>query len=286
MLWSPLPPPRDRVGRSLVWALVILVAGATVLQATAAEQWRRGRRSERARVATPADFDSGFQFCRVMFGRGRGGDGGRWSVDFPRADINVSIRLAELTKTLVSQDEYGDPKHLVVRLTDDELFRCPFIMMTEVGAAYIDDAEAARLREYLLKGGFLWADDFWGTYAWESWATEIGRVLPPSEYPILDIDGSHPLFRTHFSVDRMPQISSINYWAGSGGRTSERGSDSAVVHTRAISDQDGRIMVLMTHNTDIGDSWEREADDPEYFLRFAIDGYAVAINVLIYAMSH
>jgi hypothetical protein len=84
----------------------------------------------------------------------------------------------------------------------------------------------------------------------------------------------------------MPQIPSINFWLGSGGGTSERGPDSAVPHARAIADVHGRVMVLMTHNTDISDSWEREGDDPDYFYRFSVDGYAVAIDVLLYAMTH
>jgi hypothetical protein len=176
--------------------------------------------------------------------------------------------------------------HLVVRLSDAEIFRCPFIMMTEVGSAYIDDEEAARLGEYLIKGGFLWADDFWGSYAWDVWAHEIAKVLPPSEYPIVDLAPDHPLFHTLFDVPMLPQIPSINFWAGSGGYTSERGSDSSEPHARAVLDKNGRIMVLITHNTDIGDSWEREGDNRDYFYQFSVDGYAVGINVLLYAMAH
>ena len=88
----------------------------------------------------------------------------------------------------------GEPNHLLMRLTDEVLFQCPFIMMTEVGSAFIDEAEAAQLRDYLLKGGFLWADDFWGGYAWEWWEAQI-RVLPPAEYPFVELPRDHPLFR-------------------------------------------------------------------------------------------
>ena len=110
-----------------------------------------------------------------------------------------------------------------MRLTDDLLFQCPFIMMTEVGAAYFSPEEAARLREYLLKGGFLWADDFWGEYAWEIWAREIGKALPPGSIPIVDVPLTHPMFRSQFVVKKIPQIPSISCWYGSGGGTSERG---------------------------------------------------------------
>jgi hypothetical protein len=235
-------------------------------------------------VATDRDFDAGFHFCRVWFRSHPLGDGGNWSVDYPRADINLSVRLSELTRTSVSMTN-GEPNPLLVRLTDDVMFRCPFIMMTEVGSAFIDEQEAGRLREYLLKGGFLWADDFWGNYAWEWWVTQFSKVLPPAEYPIIDLTSSHPLFSSQFVIQRVPQIASINFWAGSGGGTSER-YDSEVAHARAILDRHGNIMVLMTHNTDLGDSFEREADDPQYFYQMSVPGYAFGVNTLLYALTH
>ena len=267
-------------------AVAILVAASLVIAGTAAGQL--GRRGGRygIRMAAPDSFDGRFNFCRAAFRGNRYGDGGGWGVDYPRADIDLSIRLSELTKTPVSFDREGNPEHLVVRLTDDELFRCPFIMMTEVGSLYFDDQEVARLRAYLSKGGFLWADDFWGSRAWQAWEAEIRRVLPATEFPIVDLPIEHAMFHTLFDVQRVPQIPSINNWARMGGGTSERGADSAEVHSRAILDHDGRMMVFITHNTDFGDAWEREADDPRYFYRFSVDGYAVGINVVLYAMTH
>jgi hypothetical protein len=166
------------------------------------------------------------------------------------------------------------------------MFRCPFIMMTEVGSAFFDEQEAARLREYLQKGGFLWADDFWGSYAWEWWVGQFSKVLDPAEYPIIDLASNHPLFSSQFVIQKVPQIASINYWAGSGGDTSERGADSAQAHARAVLDKHGNIMVLMTHNTDLGDSFEREADDPQYFYQMSVPGYAFGVNALLYALTH
>ncbi|HXW03833.1 MAG TPA: DUF4159 domain-containing protein [Vicinamibacterales bacterium] len=250
-------------------------------------QFRRGRRGfATMRTPTAESFDGAFNFCRVMFTSSRGGFGGSWVVDYPRADINLSIRFSELTKGRISLQPNRDPNHLLVNLVDPELFQCPFVMMTEVGSAYFSDEEAARLREYLQKGGFLWADDFWGSYAWEHWERELAKVLPPSEYRIVDLPLDHPLFRGQFEMKRIPQIPSINFWMGSGGQTSEWGADSAQPHARGISDSSGRLIVLITHNTDIGDSWEREADDPNYFYAFSVDGYAFGINVLLYAMTH
>jgi hypothetical protein len=264
-------------------AVSVLLA-AFCAAATSAQ--RRGRFFEPVRSPTPESFDGAFNFCRIMFTAMRYGFGGNWSVDYPRADVNMSIRLSEITKTRISIDATGEPNHLVLELTDPLLFDCPFIMMTEVGSAYFSPEEAAKLREYLQKGGFLWADDFWGSMAWEQWVEEFSKVLPPNEYPIFEIPKDHPLFRAQFEISKVAQIPSITHWMGSGGGTSERYEDSAVPHAMGIANSQGRLMVLMTHNTDFGDSWEREADDPNYFYRFSVDGYAFGINVLLYSMSH
>ena len=253
-----------------------------------------GQRWGRMRFAPPrfpaADsFDGSFNFCRVMYDshpyrREAGGMG--WWTDYPDADINFSIRLSELTKTRVSKQANGEPNHLVVRLTDDALFQCPWIEMEDVGVLRLSDAEVVRLRQYLLKGGFLYVDDFWGDQAWTQWTEEIGLVLDPKKYPIIDLTTDHPIFRTMFVVPKLPQIPSINHWTRSGGETSERGEESAIPDIRGIADEHGRLMVVMTHDTDISDAWEREGEDPRYFYLFSPDGYAVGINIVIYALTH
>ncbi len=112
-------------------------------------------------------------------------------------------------------------------------------------------------------------------------------MLPPSEYTIIDLPLDHALFQTLFNIWEIPQISNIGFWRRAGGATtSERGYDSAEPHFRAITDSDGRILVAMTHNTDIQDAWEREGEDEAFFERFSPNGYALGINVLLYAMSH
>ena len=244
-------------------------------------------RGEPPRFPVADSFDGGYNFCRGMYSSDRREAGGMgWWTDYPGADINFSIRLGELTKTRISRQPNGDPNHLVVRLTDDALFNCPMIEMEDTGTMRLSDAEVLRLREYLLKGGFLYVDDFWGDWAWEQWAEEIGRVLPPSEYPIVDLAYDHPLFHSTFLVTKLPQISSIQFWSRNGGATSERGAESAQAHIRGISDKHGRLMVVMTHNTDISDSWEREGEDPQYFNLFSPDGYALGIDVVMYALTH
>jgi hypothetical protein len=267
--------------------LVAALLGAT---ATVQAQFRRGGGGRggfgfTARTARPKDFDGLFHFCRIIFRNSPEGDGNGWSVDWPRADINLSIRLSELTKLDVSKDATGEPNHLLIHLTDDELFDCPFVMMTEPGGAAFSDQEAAKLRLYLEKGGFLWADDFWGEYAWGWWVGQLRKALPAAEFPIFDVPLDHPMFHTQFEVRKIPQIPSIDFFFGTH-RTSERGADSATPHARAIADKKGRVIVLMTHNTDFGDAFEREGDDATYFLNFGPDGYAFGINAVLYALTH
>jgi hypothetical protein len=262
------------------------VAAVLLLACVAADlhaQFRRGFGA--IRRATAQDHDGAFHFCRAIYRSDFRGDGGNWSVDWPRADINLSVRLGELTRTYISRTA-GEPNPLLVQLTDDALFDCPFVMMTEVGTAFFDEKESARLREYVLKGGFVWADDFWGTRAWEWWETQLRKALPAEEFEIVDLPPDHPLFRAQFVIKETPQIASIGFWAGSGGGTSERGADSAIARSRAVVDAHGRIMVLMTHNTDVGDSFEREGDDPQYFMTMSVPGYAYGVNTLLYALTH
>jgi len=207
-----------------------------------------------------------------------------WATDYPYAAVNLLTRISELTKTPISRDRDGNPNYWVVRATDEALFHCPFVMATDVGTLEFTPEEVARLRVYLLKGGFLWVDDFWGTAAWEQWSSQISRVLP--EYPIFDVPPTHPLRRSFFQVTEIPQVTSINMWRRLGGETRERGSDSPQANLRAIADETGRIMVLMTHNTDIGDSWEREGEDHDFFVQFSPRGYALGVNTVIYTMTH
>jgi len=160
-------------------------------------------------------------------------------------------------------------------------------MASDVGTIGLTEQEAARLRLYLEKGGFLWVDDFWGNAAWEQWSREFAKAMPPSEYPIEDVPLTDPIFQSMFEVKRVPQVTSIRFWRAAHGRsTSERGEESAVPHFRAVRDRHGRIVAVMTHNTDVSDSWEREGDDPQFFYQFSPDGYALGINVLLYAMTH
>ncbi len=187
----------------------------------------------------------------------------------------------------VNFDANREPNFYVLTPSDPELFDCPFVMMSEFGGTHFEPDEAKALRDYMLKGGFLWVDESWGSRAWDHWAGEVRKIFPSeNEYPIIDVPINHSMFHTLFDVKKFPQIPSIGRWGGPGGSTSERGADSAVVYTRAITDSKGRIMLFMTHNTDFGDAYEREGDDPRYFYAFSVDGYAIGIDTVLYAMTH
>jgi len=274
--------------KSLSLTLLLVVGVGTTTLAQFGRQFGGfGPRGYPAKFAREDSFGRGFNFCRAVYTSGRREAGGQgWSTDYPDAELNFSIRLSELTKTRVSKDSHGTPEHLVVRLTEDALYQCPYLHMEDVGTAAFTEAEVRGLQAYLLKGGFLWVDDSWGTYAWQNWASQLTRVLPPSEYPVRDVPLDHPVFKMMFEVHELPQIPSIQFWRTSGGGTSERGLDSAVPAVRGVSDHHGNLMVLMTHNTDISDAWEREGEDPRFFYQFSPNGYAVGINVILYAMTH
>jgi hypothetical protein len=266
---------------------VAIVASASI--AAAQGIWVGGGRFYRTPPKSPtiANFDGSFNYCRGYYTSDRREDGGSgWDTDYPGADNNFSVRLAELTRVRVKLEASGQPDYVVVHLSDPLLSHCAMLYMEDVGTARFSDEDVAGLRAYLLKGGFLSVDDFWGTAAWNQWAEEIARVLPPAQYPIIDIPRGHPIMHTLYDVDEVEQVSSIQFWTRSGGSVSERGSDSPHPDFRAIADSRGRVMVIMAHNTDIPDTWEREGESREYFDRFSPKGYALGVNIVLYGLTH
>ncbi len=229
-----------------------------------------------------------FTFCRIRFNSegSRGWGRGDWRTDYPDSDTNFPQRLAELTTIKVPRTPDGDYHHVVVDLMDDALFNYPFIYMLEVGNLRFSEEEAARLRSYLLRGGFLMVDDFWGDQEWDNWEYEISRVFDPAKYPMEELDISHPIFHMVFELKEKPQVPSIHYWLGSGGDTSERQYDSRTPHYKGIHNGD-RLMVLVCHNTDLGDGWEREKENKGYFDEVSSKwAYPMGINIVVYAMTH
>jgi len=276
--------------KALVGALLV-AAVVCVAIAEAQTIWRGGGEGwAPPKYPTSSTFAGGFNFCRGIFQRARYEAGGiGWNTDYPGADINLSIRLSELTKADVTKDkgsELGDPDYVTIRLTDPELFECPWVILEDAGTANFSGQEIRALHDYLLKGGFIFVADYWGTPAQEQFDAQIGRALPPAEYPIVDLPMEHPIWHALFNVKRVPQVSAIQFWRRNNGEVSERGSDSPRPDMRGIFDRRGRPMVVMIHNTDIPDGWEREGEDREYFYRFSPDCYAVGIDVVLYSMTH
>lgn len=230
-----------------------------------------------------------FTFVRVQYGggggygRGYGRWGGAWSIDFPDSDLNFSYRLQQLTSLKV------DPDPVALELSDERLFDYPFLYLIEPGHGdfYLSEPEVANLRRYLLNGGFLMVDDFWGDYEYRLFYDQIRRVFPDREPMELPLD--HPVFHIVYRLDEKPQVPSINAaWAGRGqGITWERGYDTRTPHYQGIFDDEGRMMVIICHNTDLGDGWEREGEDPWYFTEFSEKkAYPLGINIVTYAMTH
>ncbi len=218
------------------------------------------------------------------FGRGGGGrsGGGRWAIDYPDADLNLAYRLQQITSMKV------DPDGRVLEITDPELVRYPFIYIVEPGDLAFSPEEVPILRRYLLNGGFLMVDDFWGEDEWDVFAFEIRRVFPDRE--IVDLPRAHAIFHCVFDIpnDLNIQCPSVDWGVASQytGRTWER-EDAQEVHIRGINDDKGRLCVVICHNTDNGDGWEREGEDPYYFREFAEKkAYPMGINIIFYAMTH
>jgi len=211
---------------------------------------------------------------------GSGFSGGNWATDYPDSDLNFSFRLHQLTSMEVN------PDGVVLELTDPKLFNYPFIYIVEPGRLVFSAEEVKILRRYLLNGGFLMVDDFWGEDEWYNFYREIKRVFPDRE-PI-ELPLSHPIFHAVFELKEKPQIPSIGVAIGgrSYGITWER-EDARVPHYKAIYDDKGRIMSIICHNTDLGDGWEREGEDEWYFREFSEKkAYPLGINIVFYAMTH
>ncbi len=228
--------------------------------------------------------DDVFTFVRIQYSsyraRGRGSRGGNWTTDWPDSDLNFSYRLQQLTSLKVN------PVPITLKLTDETLFDYPFIYMIEPGSLVFSEAEVAALRRYLLNGGFMMVDDFWGDYQYENFYREIKRVFPdrePVELPL-----SHEIFQCVYRLKEKPQVPGIqSWWPGSNVTWEDHGPGSREVHYRGISDDKGRLMVIICHNTDLGDGWEREGEDPGYFREFSEKkSYPMGINIVTYAMTH
>jgi len=271
------------------------VVAALLAASVAHGQFGGGYRSSDDRAGVPEwEVDPHFKndvftFARVMYSTGGGGwrddfgfrrrggrGGGSWRTDYPDAELNLSFRLQQMTSLKVN------PNAEVVRLTDENLSSYPFLYIVEPGRLLFSDEEVAALREYLLHGGFLMVDDFWGVPQWLNIEREMKRVFPDRQ--IVDLPIEHPIFHCVFQLNEKPQVPGIG--AFSQGLSYER-PDASDVHYYAYFDDQDRMVAIICRNTDLGDGWEREGWNVEYFRQYSEPkAYPMAINIIFYAMTH
>lgn len=206
-------------------------------------------------------------------GYGYGHGWSSWSRDYPKADRQFLVAMHRLTRI------DGRPVEQVVNLDSDEIFNYPWVYAVQVETWSFTDDEARRMREYLLKGGFLMVDDFHGTTDWENFMNGMRQVFP--DRPVEDLANQDEIFHVLYDVDDRMQIPGEHFIRT--GRTYEK--DGFVPKWRAIRDDKGRIMVAICHNMHLGDAWEW-ADDPEYPEVFASMAFRVGLNYIVYGMTH
>ncbi|MCC7415784.1 MAG: DUF4159 domain-containing protein [Acidobacteria bacterium] len=197
-----------------------------------------------------------------------------WYIDAPAAEQNLSRRLKTATAIQVA-----DP--IVLSLDDPRLFTYPWIYFVEPGFLRMTDSDVATLREFLLRGGSAYFDDFHGDFEWRNLEEELRRVFP--DRPIVEVPADHPIFSCFYRLDGYPQVAGLGSFLA--GRTWEKGG--TVPHLRTIYDDNGRPMVYINWNTDMGDGWEWSSVQ-EYpgYLKFTAMAYQMGINEIVYALTH
>ena len=233
-----------------------------------------------------------FTFVRIKYkvdGKyGYGKTRERWLIDAPDSDLNFSFRLQQMTSIKVN------PNGLFLELTDKDLFNYPFIYIVEPGRLTFTEEEVIILRKYLLNGGFLMFDDFWGQREWGNFYQEIKHVFPDREPVELPLD--HPIFHCVFDLQAKPQVPGlphiVNPFSGelrtpAGTEVTWERPDAKEVDYRAIYDDKGRMMVMICHNTDLGDGWEQEGISEYYFREYSEKkAFPLGINIIYYSMTH
>ena len=199
-----------------------------------------------------------------------------WAMDYPRSDRHFATAVRRLTRVHARSSEQ------LVDLDHHEVYDWPWLYAVETGHWDLTDDQAKTLREYLLRGGFFWCDDFHGAIEWEVFAAGMKKVFP--DRTIVDIDSRDAIFHTIYDLDDKYQVPAAFTYLETG-RTYEKGETGKEPHWRGIYDDHGRLMVAICHNMDLGDSWEH-ADNPEYPQNFSALGIRVAANYLVYSMTH
>jgi Domain of unknown function (DUF4159) len=277
-----------------VFPLLALVAATLLAQ----KAWREYPAFEYNNFPTPPDFaeKTEFAFGRLMYPNAAGGFGGRgrgfgrrgfgssdwrqggrgifWTMDYPRSDRHLMLAVRRLTRVHARSVE--EP----INLEDGEEYNWPWLYGVEVGHWDLGDDLSKKLREYLLRGGFLMVDDFHGSYEWDVFMQSMQKVFP--DRPVVDLDDKDPIFHSIYDLDDRIQVPGASPWFGRG-VTYEQ--DGVRATWRGIYDDHNRLMVAICHNMDLGDSWEH-ADNPQYPEKFSALGIRIATNYIVYAMTH
>ena len=251
----------------------------------ASAQLRNARQEESHSTGTPlwtnapAFGKDVWTFTRLRYDSYSGWD--KWKTDFPDSDLNLSYRVQQMTSIPT------DPDARVIDITDPELLSYPWVYIVEPGNLVFSEQEVVILRRYLLNGGFLMCDDFWGVAEYENLHEQLKRVFPTREPVELPIE--HPIFHCVFDIKEKPQVPNVHLGMQSqynGGITWER-PDAKTPEYKAIFDDKGRIMVMICHNTDLGDGWEREGEYEYFFREFSEKkAFPLGINIIVYSMTH
>jgi hypothetical protein len=262
-------------GRARIAAAALLLTAAGLSQVS----WRRPPDQ-----APSFPEKAEFFFIRLEYtdlfrsGRGFGRAPGRgwWMQDWPAAEIHFAQGVRRLTRI-----DVGEGLHFP--LTDDRIFGYPWLYATQVGYWDLSGVEMERLREYLLRGGFLVVDDFWGPAEWDVFRAAIERVFPGQ--PIVDIPEGDPMMHVLYDITERTLIPGLRHLRIGPGGAIVAVPEASPPHWRAMYDDRGRMLVAIHHNMDIGDAWEH-ADSPEYPEAATGLAYRLAINSIIYSMTH
>lgn len=244
---------------------LILLATSTLVAMNPAQINNRLMRWYLAVDSRPTEPE--FTFTRLRYSGGIE-DWKFWGTDFPAADKNLMESVRRIT--LIRTDAEVNAMDI-----SEKIYRYPFVYLVEPAQVVFSEPEVEILREYLLRGGFLIADDFWGREQWAIFEKQFSRILP--EYPIVEIPTTHPIFHTFYDIEEVPQIPAF------GGTYEE---DGRIPHLRGIFNDAGDLMAVINWNTDLGDGWEWVGKDTAYSEQSSIPALKMGVNIIIYAMTH
>ena len=260
-------PMKQRIVAIVALLLVVSATGQVRLDKPSGPPGRQRKPSKGA---------AEFTFVRTIYNSPFRGWRGSWATDFPEADYHFILGVRYWSGANLDISE----KPLQMQIMDPKLFDYPLIYFVEPGYLELSDEEAHRLREYCLRGGFLFLDDFWGDYEWENVREQMRKVFP--DWGIRDLPLDHSVFHSYFDIDEVVQVPGIWAWLGRG-VTHEKGG--IVPHYMGIEDPRGRLVAFIARNCDLGDAWEW-IDDRRYPMKYGLAAYRVGINVITYAMTH